>query len=113
MIWSITIFCGLNYSVWKFADKSLNGLNRSHAVFIIGLLSKHAQIKYGVPQGLILGPLLFLIYINDFSSMKYLATPRMYIYETNLTFNPCSIPELHEQMRVEIQCLENWLIANR
>ena len=86
--------------------------NRSQAVFINCLLSKQEQIKCGLPQGLILVQLLFLIYINDLSSMKHLAT-RKYTDDTNLTFTPCSIPELQEQMRVDIQCLENWLIANR
>ena len=37
----------------------------------------------------------------------------MYADDTNLTFTACSIPELQEQMSVDIQCLKNWLIANK
>ena len=87
--------------------------NRSQAVFINGVLSEHEQIKCGVPQGSILGPLLFFIYINDLSSIIGIATTRMYADDTNLTFTACNIPELQEQMSVDIQCLKNWLIANK
>ena len=87
--------------------------NRSQVVFINGVLSEHEQIKCGVPQGSILDPLLFLIYINDLSSIIDFATTRMYADDTNLTFTACNIPELQEQMSVDIQCLKNWLIANK
>ena len=87
--------------------------NRSQVVFINGVLSEDEQIKCGVPQGSILGPLLFLIYINDLSSIIDFATTRMYADDTNLTFTACNIPELQEQMSVDIQCLKNWLIANK
>ena len=87
--------------------------NRSQVVFINGVLFEHEQIKCGVPQGSILGPLLFLIYINDLSSIIDFATTRIYADDTNLTFTACNIPELQEQMSVDIQCLKNWLIANK
>ena len=52
--------------------------NRFQKVVLNGQRSNWSSVLTGVPQGLILGPLLFLIYINDFpdgleSSVKFLA----------------------------------------
>ena len=68
--------------------------NRYQFVCINGILSEQDMIKCGVPQGSILGPLLFLIYINDLSSITDFATTRMYADDTNMTFTACSVEGL-------------------
>ena len=78
-----------------------------------GVLSEKAILRCGVPQGSILGPLLFLIYINDLTAIADYATVRMYADDTNMTFTACSIPELQNGMNMDLQFLQNWLIANR
>ena len=88
-------------------------VNRFQIVFTNGVLSDKAILRCGVPQGSILGPLLFLIYIYDLTPIADYATVRMYADETNMTFTACSIPELQHDMNIDLQFLQNWLIANR
>ena len=88
-------------------------VNRFQVVHTNGVLSEKAILRCGVPQGSILGPLLFLIYINDLTTMADYATVRMYADDTNMTFTACSIPELQHDMDIDLQFLQSWLVANR
>ena len=88
-------------------------VNRFQVVYTNGVLSEKAILRCGVPQGSILGPLLFLIYINDLTTMADYATVRMYADDTNMNFTACSIPELQHDMDIDLQFLQSWLIANR
>ena len=76
------------------------------------VLLEKSTLKCGVPEGSILGPLLFLVYMNDLSTVMAYASIRMNADDTNLTFTAYSIPELEQYMNVELRYLQNWLIAS-
>ena len=92
---------------------ALDFVNKFQIVFTDGVLSDIAILRCGVPRGSILGPLLFLIYINDLTTIADYATVRMYADHTNMTFTACSIPELERDMNIDLQFLQNWLTTNR
>ena len=60
--------------------------NRLQQCNVNNHLSSASPLNCGVPQGPIIGPLLFLIYINDLPNCLSLGSPRMYADDTNVTF---------------------------
>ena len=87
--------------------------NRSQFVYINGILSEQDMIKCGVPQGSILGPLLFLMYIDDLSNTTDFATARMYAEDTNMTLTACSVEGLRHEMNADIEKLKQRLCTNK
>ena len=59
--------------------------DRKQQMFIDRVQSDFCNITCGIPQGSILGPLLFTIYINDLPSCNLFSKPRMYAGDTTLT----------------------------
>ena len=81
--------------------------NRSQSFTLNGVTSSKREIKCGVPQGSILGPLLFLIYINDMHRAVQSSTLYHFADDTNLLYSNNSLKKL------KIAFLYDWLCANR
>ena len=93
----------------------LNGYltNRSQKCKVNGFVSSECLIKCGVPQGSILGPLLFLLYINDLPECLNNAKARLFADDTNFTASGDSISDIEAAVNSDLDNLKNWLMANK
>ena len=94
--------CLESYMTDRFQYVSYNGSN-----------SSSQKINCGVPQGSILGPLLFLIYINDLSSVSKILTSILFADDTTLIYSHKNLDSLIKTFNVEMHEIVNWLNANR
>ena len=69
--------------------------NRKQCVSALGEISEQLAVIFGVPQGSCLGPLLFLIYINDMSNICNLTELILFADDTNIFFKAKSNHEVY------------------
>ena len=86
--------------------------NRQQFVSINGHHSDYSTTQHGVPQGSVLGPLLFLIYINDLHTCIKNARTFHFADDTNLLFTP-SHTNFLRKLNVDLKSLNHWLMANK
>ena len=70
-------------------------------------------MKYRVPQGSVLGPLIFLIYINDLHIATKFSTVHQFADDTNLLISNESIKTIQTQINLGLKYLVKWLNANK
>ena len=87
--------------------------NRSQFVSVLGFDSKKQIIKHGVPQGSVLGPLLFLIYINDLHSSVSNSYTYHFADDTNLLIISNSLLSIQTKLNHDLKGLFCWLLANK
>ena len=90
-----------------------NFLNRFQYVDYNGSSSFYNTIKCGVPQGSILGPLLFLIYINDICNASEFLEFILFADDTNLFLGHDDLSYLNTIINLELDKLSIWLQTNK
>ena len=87
--------------------------NRNQQCFVNGSLSNSQILTCGIPQGTILGPLLFILYINDLPNCLSNSVARMYADDTHLTFASNNIETINDVMNHDLSNVNTWLTANK
>ena len=104
-----------NYGIRGLSNQWFNNYlsGRKQFVSIMNHSSSSAVISHGVPQGSVLGPLLFLIYINDLpSSIKY-STTFLFADDTGILYSSPDLKDIEEKVNFDLRCLSTWLKANK
>ena len=87
--------------------------NRNQYVSINGYESGLAALNCGVPQGSVLGALLFLLYIDDLNQAIKFYKVHHFADDTNLLCLSKSIKKLNKPVYADLKHLANWLNANK
>ena len=87
--------------------------NRKQYVFYNGVSSEVGTLTCGVPQGSVLGPLLFLIYVNDLPNISDKLDFFLFADDTNIYYDSADLLELEKTVNEELKKLSLWLNVNR
>ena len=86
--------------------------SRSQQVNISGKLSDPQQIAAGVPQGSVLGPLLFLVYINDLPLSIQTCMLELFADDATLSSSDPSILNLTNSLNEDLKNFQVWFIRH-
>lgn len=87
--------------------------NRCQRVKINGVCSMTKTITSGVPQGSVLGPLLFLIYINDFNKLPLNGTPFLFADDSALFYSSHSISDNEHNIKLDMDNISEYFRLNK
>ena len=87
--------------------------NRRQYVTIGSTKSDDTLITHGVPQGSVLGPFLFLLYITDFSKCSNVFDFHIFADDTNLFYSNSNLAELESIVNYNLKMVSDWLMANK
>ena len=87
--------------------------SRKQYVTYNGVQSSMKTMKCGVPQGSILGPLLFLVYVNDLAEVCKKTSPFLFADDTNLFKSGTDLVQIIKETNEELEAISLWLKVNK
>ena len=98
--------CGVKGSLLRWIESFLVG--RSQSVLVDGSRSREEDVLSGVPQGTVLGPLLFILYINDLPSQVHSSTRCRLFADDCLLYRVIDSTQDQMQLQDDLRNLERW-----
>lgn len=86
--------------------------DRTQYVHANNLDSAILNLKYSVPQGSILGPILFILYINDLPNVSNLAKYIFFADDANLIISADNFEELNYRVNIVLDRVQKWVLDN-
>ena len=87
--------------------------DREYFVSVNGIKSTNKSVKIGVPQGSTLGPLLFLIYVNDMKNSSDILKFTQFADDSTTTYSHSNLRNAITTIETEFEKVLTWLLANR
>ena len=87
--------------------------NRTQICKVNQTMSNTRIVKCGIPQGSNLGPLLFLLYINDLPNCLTSSSTSMFADDTNISTQGTTEYEIQERLNADLENVHQWLVANK
>ena len=98
----------------KFLDLLMSFIsNRKYFVSANGFISDTKTVNIGVPQGSTLGPLLFLLYINNMCNSSSILNFTQFADDTTMTHSGPNLEVLTNEIEKELEKVLDWLLANK
>ena len=102
---------GVKDTALKWFDSYLT--NRLQYVTYNNIKSDKEKVKCGVPQGSILGPLLFLLYINDLTTVSTTSLSVLFADDTNIFMSGKNLPSMAMALNEQLTAIYEWLCCNK
>ena len=87
--------------------------DRKYFISVNGYTSPIRTVNISVPQGSTLGPLLFLLYVNDMKNCSSILHFTQFADDTTLAYSCKDLLELKQMLEREVTKVIHWLAANK